>query len=50
MRYCLPPLWSLKVQDPVAEGCVQSQVPELSDELGGHYGVELLEQSLTDDL
>ena len=31
---------SQEVQDPVAEGGVQSQGPELSDELGGHYGVE----------
>ena len=29
-----------EVQDPVAEGDVQSQGPALSDELGGHYGVE----------
>jgi hypothetical protein len=29
-----------EVQDPVADGGVQSQGPELSDELGGHCGVE----------
>jgi hypothetical protein len=29
-----------EVQDPVAQGGVQTQGPELSDELGGHYGVE----------
>ena len=29
-----------EVQDPVAEGGVQSQGPFLSYELGGHYGVE----------
>ena len=28
-----------EVQDPVAEGGVQSQGPELSNELGGDYGV-----------
>jgi hypothetical protein len=28
------------IQDLFAEGGVQSQVPWLSDELGGHYGVE----------
>ena len=27
------------VQDPVAQGGVQTQGPELSDELGGYYGV-----------
>jgi hypothetical protein len=27
-------------QDPVAEGDVQTQGLELSDEPGGHYGVE----------
>ena len=31
---------SREVQDPVAEGGVQSQGPELCDELGGDYGVE----------
>jgi hypothetical protein len=29
-----------EVQDPVAQGGVQSQDPELSDELGGYYGIE----------
>jgi hypothetical protein len=29
-----------EVYKPVAEGGVQSQGPEFSDELGGHYGVE----------
>jgi hypothetical protein len=29
-----------EVQDPVAEGGLQFQGPELSDELGGLYGVE----------
>ena len=29
-----------EVQDPVAEGGVQSQGPKLGDELGGDYGVE----------
>ena len=28
------------VQDPVAQGGVQTQGPKLNDELGGHYGVE----------
>ena len=27
------------VQDPVAEGGVQNQDPEINDELGGYYGV-----------
>ena len=29
-----------EVHDPVAQGGVQTQVPELIDELGGNYGVE----------
>ena len=29
-----------EVQDPVAQGGVQTQVPELIDELGGYYRVE----------
>ena len=29
-----------EVQVPVAQGGVQTHGPELSDELGGHYGVE----------
>ena len=29
-----------EVQDPVAQGGVQTQGPELNDELGGYYGVE----------
>jgi hypothetical protein len=29
-----------EVQDPVAQGRVQAQGPELNDELGGYYGVE----------
>ena len=29
-----------EVQDPVAQGGVQTQDPELSDEIGRHYGVE----------
>ena len=29
-----------EVQDPFTEGGVQSHGPELSDEFGGHYGVE----------
>ena len=29
-----------EVQDPVAERVVQSQDPELGDELGGDYGIE----------
>ena len=29
-----------EVQNPVAEGGVQSQGPKLGDELGGDYGVE----------
>jgi hypothetical protein len=29
-----------KVQDPVAQGGVLNQGPELIDELGGYYGVE----------
>jgi hypothetical protein len=29
-----------KVQDPVAQGRVQTQGPELDDMLGGYYGVE----------
>ena len=29
-----------EVQDPVAHGGVQTQGPELNDELGGYYGVE----------
>ena len=29
-----------EVQDPVAQGGVQTQGPELDDELGGNYGVE----------
>ena len=29
-----------EVQAPIAQGGVQTQGPELSDELGGHYGVE----------
>jgi hypothetical protein len=31
---------SQEVQDPVAQGGIQTQVPELNDELGGYYGVE----------
>ena len=30
----------LQVQNPVAQGGVQTQGAELSDEFGGHYGVE----------
>ena len=29
-----------EVQDPVAQGGVQTQGPKLNDELGGYYGVE----------
>jgi hypothetical protein len=29
-----------EVQDPVAQDGVQTQGPELNDELGGYYGVE----------
>ena len=29
-----------EVQDPVAQGGVQTQVLNLDDELGGYYGVE----------
>ena len=29
-----------EVQDPVAQGGVQTQGPELNDELGRYYGVE----------
>ena len=29
-----------EVQDPVAQGRVQNQGPELNDELGRYYGVE----------
>ena len=29
-----------EVQDPVAQGGVQTQDPELNDELGGYHGVE----------
>ena len=29
-----------QVQDPVAQGGVQTQGPELNDELGAYYGVE----------
>jgi hypothetical protein len=29
-----------EVQDPVAQGRVQTQGPKLNDELGGYYGVE----------
>jgi hypothetical protein len=29
-----------EVQDPVAQGRVQTQGPELKDELGGYYCVE----------
>ena len=29
-----------EVQDPVAQGGVHTQCPELNDELGGYYGVE----------
>ena len=28
------------VQDPVAQGGVQAQGPELNDELGGYHGIE----------
>jgi hypothetical protein len=31
-----------EVQDPVAQGGVQTQGLELNDELGGYYGVECL--------
>jgi hypothetical protein len=30
-----------EVQHPVVQGRVQTQGPELNDELGGYYGVEL---------
>jgi hypothetical protein len=30
----------VQVQDPVAQGVVQTQGPELDDELSGYYGVE----------
>jgi hypothetical protein len=29
-----------EVQDPIAQGGVQTQGPELNDELGAYYGVE----------
>ncbi len=29
-----------EVQDPITEGGVEPKVPELSDELGGHNGIE----------
>ena len=32
-----------EVQDPVAQGGVQTQGLELNDELGGYYGVECLD-------
>ena len=42
------PLWGSSVEDqqggvqnPVAQGRVETQVLELNDEFGGYYGVEL---------
>ena len=32
--------WPVKVQDPVAQGGVQTQSFKLNDEPGGYYGVE----------
>ena len=38
---CLPSLpGGVPSESPVVEGGVQSQGPELGDELGGDYGVE----------
>ena len=32
--------WPVKVQDPIAQGGVETQGLQVDDELGGYYGVE----------